>query len=231
MKKPVVDYRQFRLSKINAPQFSHLKLLLGWVGYFILFAMTETFIPAEKCYPMHCWLDDVIPFCEIFVIPYVFWYVFIIGSLLYFALYNTKSFRQLMTFIIITQIVAMAVYIFLPNRQDLRPVEFPRDNILTQLVGLLYSADTNTGVCPSLHVAYSVAIASVWLKEKQASIPVKVFVVVAAILISLSTMFIKQHSAVDVFAALLLCLFAECIVYGKSYWYPRLKKRISLILF
>ena len=31
MKKPVVDYRQFRLNKLNDPQFSHLKLLLGWV--------------------------------------------------------------------------------------------------------------------------------------------------------------------------------------------------------
>ena len=29
MKKPVVDYRTFRLRKINEPQFSHLKLLLG----------------------------------------------------------------------------------------------------------------------------------------------------------------------------------------------------------
>ena len=37
MKKPVVDYRQFRLSKLNDPQFSHLKLLAGWIGYFLLY--------------------------------------------------------------------------------------------------------------------------------------------------------------------------------------------------
>ncbi len=29
VKKPVVDYRQFRLRKLNDPQFSHLKLLGG----------------------------------------------------------------------------------------------------------------------------------------------------------------------------------------------------------
>ena len=62
MKKPVVDYRTFRLSKINAPQFSHLKLLLGWVGYFILYFLTENLIPAENCTPVHMWLDDLIPF-------------------------------------------------------------------------------------------------------------------------------------------------------------------------
>ena len=37
MKKPVVDYRQFRLRKLNTPEFSHLKLLLiGWGAYFAL---------------------------------------------------------------------------------------------------------------------------------------------------------------------------------------------------
>ena len=42
----------------------------------------------------------------------------------------------------------MAVYIIFPNRQDLRPLVFPRDNLLTKGVALLYSVDTNTNVCP-----------------------------------------------------------------------------------
>ena len=88
MKKPVVDYRTFRLSRINEPQFSHLKLLSGWIVYFVLFVLTENLIPAESCTPMHCWLDDIIPFCEAFVIPYVGWYLLIIGSLGYFLLYD-----------------------------------------------------------------------------------------------------------------------------------------------
>ena len=75
MKKPVVDYRQFRFSKLKDPQFSHLLLLLGWVVYFLLYLLTENLIPVERCYPVHCWIDDVIPFCEVFVIPYVFWYL------------------------------------------------------------------------------------------------------------------------------------------------------------
>ena len=70
MKKPVVDYREFRLSKLNTPQFSHLKLLLGWVGYFILYFLTENLIPAENCHPVWCKLDDIIPFNEFFVLFY-----------------------------------------------------------------------------------------------------------------------------------------------------------------
>lgn len=217
MRKPTVDYRTFRLSKINDPQFSHLKLLLGWVGYFALYFLTENLIPVENCYVVHSRLDDLIPFCEVFVIPYVFWYLLIVISLLYFALYNVDNFKNLQIYIIITQVVAMAIYIIFPNMQDLRPTEFPRDNFLTDCVSFLYFFDTDTNVCPSLHVAYSIGIASVWLKEKSASVLWKIFVVIAAILICLSTAFIKQHSVIDAFVALPVCLLAEGIVFGKYY--------------
>lgn len=224
MRTPQVNYREFRLSKINEPRFSHLKLLSGWLVYFALYFLTERLIPVENCYVVHSRLDDLIPFCEWFVLPYVGWYFLIAWSLIYFALYNTDGFRRLQIYIIITQLVAMAVYILFPNMQDLRPAVFPRDNILTDLVGLLYAADTNTNVFPSLHVAYSIGIASVWLKEKAASWKTKTFVVVFVVLVCLSTAFIKQHSVLDGFAAILLCIGAEIAVYGKDYWLPKFKK-------
>lgn len=224
MKEPVVDYRKFRLSRISDPRFSHLKLLLGWVVYFVLFFLTENLIPAEKCYIVYSPIDDIIPFCEWFLIPYFGWYLLIVYSLGYFLLYHVDSFKRLQTYIIITQAVAMVCYILYPSRQELRPDTFARDNLLTRSVAMLYALDTNTGVCPSLHVAYSLGIASVWLKEKAASVGWKLFVVVAVVLICLSTMFIKQHSAVDFFAALPVCLLAEIVVYWKDYWKPRLRK-------
>lgn len=223
MKKPVVDYSSFRLSKINEPQFSHLKLLLGWLGYFALYFLTENLIPVECCHVVHCALDDIIPFCEVFLIPYVGWYLLIVVSLLYFMLYNIESFKKLQIYIIITQIAAMAIYIIFPNMQELRPESFPRDNFLTDIIGLLYALDTNTNVCPSLHVAYSLGIASVWLKEKGVSGLWKAFIVIAVILICLSTAFIKQHSVVDFFAALPVCLLAEYAVF-KDYWRGKLRK-------
>lgn len=213
MKKPVVDYSKLRLSNIRSPEYSHVLLLLGWVGYFTLYFLTENLIPAERCTPVHCFLDDLIPFCEWFVIPYVFWYGLIVFSLGYFLLYDVPRFRQLQTYIIITQVVAMACYIFFPTRQDLRPDVFERDNFLTNVVSLLYNLDTNTGVCPSLHVAYSIGIASTWLRKQDAPIGGKIFIVIAVILICLSTMFIKQHSAVDFFAAIPVCLIAEWLVF------------------
>ena len=224
MRKPVVDYRQFRLSRVNEPRFAHLKLLLGWVGYFILYFLTENLIPVENCHVMHGRLDDIVPFCEAFVIPYVGWYALIVFSLGYFALYDIDSFKKLMKFIIITQVIAMFIYIVYPNRQDLRPEQFPRDNFLTQIVALLYRFDTSTNVCPSLHVGYSLGIASVWLKLKNEPVWLRGFVVVFVILVCMSVLFIKQHSIIDVYVAIPMCMIAEIIVFGK-YWKDRFGAR------
>ena len=216
MHKPVVDYRKLRFHNLNSPQFSHLKLLLGWVGYFALYFLTENLIPASRCHPVHCIVDDWLPFVELFILPYVFWYVLIVISLGYFLLYDVDSFKKLQTYILVTQVIAMACYILYPTRQDLRPAQFAAENLFTRGIGFLYSFDTNTGVCPSLHVAYSLGIASTWLRRKAAPVWWKGFVVVAVVLICLSTMFIKQHSFVDVLAALPVGLIAEWFVFYRK---------------
>jgi len=227
MRAPVVDYRTFRLSRINEPQFSHLKLLAGWLVYFALYFLTENLIPAESCHVVHHWIDDMIPFCEWFLIPYFGWYLLIVVCLVWFGLYDIDSFRRLSIYIMVTQFTAMAIYICWPSIQLLRPEEFPRENFLTWVIGWLYRFDTNTGVCPSLHVAYSVGIASTWLKKRDAAPGTRLFIVVFIILVILSTMFIKQHSVMDTFTAVPVCLLAECIAFGswwKIWWQSRKKK-------
>lgn len=215
MRKPVVDYRRLRLSNINTPEFAHIKLLLGWVGYFILYFLTENLIPAENCHVIHSPLDDLIPFNEIFVLFYVGWYVLIVGSLLYFLLYSVQSFKNLQTYIIITQILAMVVYIVYPSRQDLRPEVFPRENVLTWIMGIIYQFDTNTGVLPSLHVAYSIGIASTWLREKSVKGWVRGLIALFCLGVCLSVAFVKQHSVLDIFAAIPVCLVAEWFVFWR----------------
>ena len=45
---------------------------------------------AQKLEPevmIHCSLDDVIPFCEVFVIPYVLWYLYFAVPMLFFMFY------------------------------------------------------------------------------------------------------------------------------------------------
>ena len=223
MRKPTVDYRGFSLRKLNDPRFSHLKLLGGWLVYFAMYLITEYLNPNNSGTAVSCSLDYKIPFLEIFVIPYVGWYLLIALSLLYFALYNVENFKRLQIFIIVTQVAAMIIYITFPNFQPLRPDVYPRDNFLTDIVALLQTADTNSNVCPSLHVAYSIGIASIWLKEKDAKWWIKTLIVIFCILVCLSTAFIKQHSVIDGLVAIPVCILAE-VISCFVYWKERFKK-------
>ena len=223
MKRTPVDYSGFRLSRMNEPRFRHAWLLAGWIFYFSMYFITENLIPAEACHPIHCALDDLIPFNEFFVIFYVGWYFLVFGSLIYTFFYDVPAFRKLQTFIIITQAVAMTVYILYPSRQDLRPEVFARDNVLTRLIGFIYSFDTSTGVFPSLHVAYSMGILSVFMKDRSMSKLFKGALLFVVLMICSAVCFVKQHSALDVLAALPVCLLAELLVYGRDYWLPRLR--------
>ncbi len=224
MKRTMVDYREFRLSRLGEKRFAHVKLWLTWGVYFALYFLTENLIPAEKCHPIHWFLDDIIPFNEYFLIFYVGWYLLVFGSLLYYFFYDVERFRQLELYIFVTQIAAMACYILYPSRQDLRPEVFPRENLFTWVLGLIYSFDTNTGVCPSLHVAYSLAILSVHLKDEHLPKWWKVTLAVLVVLISLSTAFVKQHSTLDILAAIPTALLGEWIIYGR---HPRKEKKAA----
>jgi hypothetical protein len=219
VKKPVVDYRKLRLSNITGPEFRHVLLLGGWIAYFALYFLTENLIPFERCHPIHCALDDAIPFCEVFVVPYLLWFFLVAGSLLYFFLYDIPSFRRLSIYIMITQAGAMLVYIIWPSIQLLRPETMPRDNFFTWVLAFVYRFDTPTGVLPSLHAAYSIAIWSVFRHRKETALWWRILLPIFVALIIAATFFAKQHSVLDALAALPLCLIGEALIY----WFKVLK--------
>lgn len=226
MKKLRYDYSGFSIKRLNEKRFRHLWLLAGWLVYFAMYFITENLIPPENCHVIHCGLDDVIPFCEYFAVFYVGWYALVFFSLAYTLFYDVERFKQLQWYIIITQIVAMACYIIYPSIQDLRPETFERDNIFTWVMGFIYSFDTPSGVCPSLHVAYSIAILSVLFKDRDISGLVKALLTFMVIMICLAVCFVKQHSFVDVVAALPVCLLGEAIIFG-VYWKNKLKGNVE----
>lgn len=207
MTNTTVDYRKFRLRLINTPEYSHLKLILYWPLYGLLFTYVERWYPAAHYYPVQCALDDLIPFNEIFLLPYLFWFVFLVGMLLYTLLCDVDCFRRMMKFIIITYSVTLLIYLVFPTCQNLRPSSFARDNILTRFMAWFYGFDTNTNVCPSLHVVGSAAVMfAAWNTERFKTRPWRLAFAAMALLISVSTVFLKQHSVLDILAAVPVCL-------------------------
>ena len=207
------DYRQFRLRKLNTPEFSHIKLLLFWPVFGLAFLALERFRPHAAYHVMHCALDDAIPFSEWALIPYLLWFVYLIGALAYTFFQDVPAFRRMMKFIILTYSFALLTYWLFPNCQHLRPVLSGND-VLTRLVSMLYRSDTNTNVCPSIHVIGSFAVYFAARDSRMLSKPpIRLTVFILTVLISISTVFLKQHSVLDVLAGLLVCAAAYPMIY------------------
>lgn len=192
----------------------NIKLALYWILFGTLFFCLERIFIRQQYFSMHCFLDDIIPFCELFVIPYIFWFVFLLGMHLYTFFFEPKSFEKLMQFVIVTYSIALIVYIIYPNKQMLRPINIERDNVLIQFMQSFWQFDTNTNVCPSLHVVGSIAVMLCALNsERFSSTRWKIAFIITAVLISISTVFLKQHSVIDVIIATIVCFIANEIVY------------------
>jgi membrane-associated phospholipid phosphatase len=160
---------------------------------------------------VHCALDDYIPFCEYFIIPYVLWYVFLVLTVCYFTFRckNQKEYWQLIGVLGIGMTVFLIVSFVYPNAQNLRPV-LQEGNLFVQAVKVLYQIDTPTNILPSIHVFNTMACCVAICKNQDCR-KYKKFIFITkllAVLIILSTMFLKQHSVVDV--SLALILYAVC---------------------
>ncbi len=210
----IVDYRKFRFRKLATPEFSYVNLLWYWVAFGVLFYTLERFWIRESYTPMYSPIDDLIPFAEVFLIPYLFWFVFLIGIHAYTMLFDVEAFKRLMVFIMVSYSITLLIYVLYPNSQNLRPVEFERDNAFTRFMAGYYQFDTNTNVCPSLHVIGSVAtVAGAWKSRHFSSTGWRIAFSVTAFLISISTVFMKQHSILDVIYAIPVCAVAWFVMW------------------
>lgn len=199
--------------KLN--QYKHILLLLYFPFYLAVFRYLEN-TRSESLHIISSPLDQYIPFIPVFIIPYLFWFVYIAGPGLYFLFCEKEEFCRLMYFGMIGMTVFLVVSWIYPNGLDIRPGSFADNNIFTQLTRFVYSVDTSTNVLPSIHVYNSVGIYlavrdSENLRGKKG---VRYASLITTVLIILSTMFVKQHSVVDVFTGLMLSYVAYELVYG-----------------
>ena len=154
--------------------------------FFIVYMITFSYIEDRDVhhYIIHTTIDDQIPFCEYFIVPYLLWFI----SLVF------------------------------PNGQDLRPV-LTGDSIFIKAVQMIYHTDTPTNVLPSIHVFNSLACCVAILKnQRKYKKSTDTACVVLTILIIMSTMFLKQHSVVDVVLAALMYTGCYRIIYGNELW-------------
>lgn len=165
---------------------------------------------------IHCRLDNYIPFCEYFIIPYILWFAYIAGTCVFMFL---KAERREYYRFAFTLMVGMTTFLIVshiyPNCVNMRPKSLEVDNFFTWLISGLHGMDTSTNVFPSIHVFNSL-VACVALEQNQffkRFKKLRVANVVLCISICLSTVFLKQHSVVDVLGGIVLYMTLYIIFY------------------
>lgn len=132
------------------------------------------------------------------------------GSILYAGKYSAPDYEQ-----ILDESCGLAIE---NTMIDLRPVQFERDNIFVDMVKMLYKADTPTNVLPSIHVFNSIGVC-IAISHNRVLSRRKVIhygSLVLGISIILATMFLKQHSVIDVTLAGCLATLLYPVVYARE---------------
>lgn len=166
---------------------------------------------------IHTVIDDKIPFVEAFIVPYYLWFFYVSLTLLFFLVtLDVEEYYKNFFFLITGMTLFLLISTFFPNMQHLRPIVMPRDNIFTSLVQIIYRKDTATNLWPSIHVYNSIGTMIAVRRSKRMKMPLKIASDILGVLIILSTMFVKQHSAYDVVTAILMAVFFYIFYYRTS---------------
>lgn len=176
---------------------SYCRALWYLVFFLAAFYITERLV--TPVYIISCPLDDWIPFQERFIVLYLLWFLLLPASWLYTAVTCKEDFQNLFLIMFGGMTVSIVIYWIFPNGLELRPGAV-KPGICGDLVRMIQAVDTPGNVCPSIHVSSSTAVAVVACRsrylKKQPLIRWSICLLVLGI--SLSTVFLKQHSVIDV---------------------------------
>lgn len=199
-------------------EYKHLLLLLYFPIYLLWFAYVEKTVTTHF-HVIHMKIDDYIPFCEYFIVPYLLWFGYIAIVVIYMAFKDKTDFKKMCAFLYTGMTIFLIVSTVFPNGHFLRPTSFERDNIFTELCAMLYKTDTATNLFPSIHVYNSLAVhfAIIYnekLKKKKWICNASLVLMISIVL---STVFLKQHSLFDLITGLLLAFIMQQLVYVRAW--------------
>ena len=160
-------------------------------GYFLVHAVVhEGFI-------VNTFLDEWVPFIDFFVVFYAAYFPFLLVPVILY--WRDERYGKVMVCFLVVLVVSFGLYLAFPS-QVVKPEVSP-DTVFSAIVLEIHQTDPPVNVLPSLHVSLTLlAFLFIFTKSRTlgwVSLPV-------AVLIILSTVFIKQHVILDVAGGILL---------------------------
>ena len=200
------------LKKILYVVVTLLPMAIYMVFYMPVFFWVESLNPSGGFHIIHTAVDDMIPVVEIFIIPYILWLPYLCAGMIAIAIRSRFLSRKTAYMLMAGMTLFVVISLVYPNALELRDAIPDRNNIFMDLIKHLHSIDTPTDVLPSLHVYDALVVAAglhLTFRDK------KVMLVLSdtlTVLIVLSTVFIKQHSVIDVIGAFVMFIIVFVIV-------------------
>jgi membrane-associated phospholipid phosphatase len=146
------------------------------------------------------------------------WFLFVAATLMYLFFYSKQEYYDACKFLFTGMTLFLIICTVYPNGLNLRESITYNNNIFSNLVKFLQKADTSTNVFPSIHVYNTIGCCIALFKSR--GLKKHKFVKTAAgilgFFIILSTMFLKQHSIIDVAGAIAMAVIMYFIVYHQS---------------
>ncbi len=203
-----LNHKCKNLTKTEKLLILYLPIHLIW--YFAL----EKINAGDDYYLMYCKFDDQIPFFEWFIFPYLSWFLYMAITGVYLLVNDDKGFERYMLILWTGFFLSCLFISFFSTGQELRPEVLPRQNFASWIVEKIYAFDTNTNVFPSMHVigALSVAVGIAQSEVLKKRRWIQLCSIVLCALIIMATVFLKQHSILDVLGGAAFFLVAYIIV-------------------
>ena len=205
-------------------KYKHSFVLLYALIYLPWFIWLES-RANQPYHVIHMGLDDKIPFIEYFIVPYLLWFVYVAAVFIYLFFKNKRELYQYCAFLFTGMTLFLIISTVYPNGHLLRPTSFQRENIFTLAVQILYQADTATNIFPSIHVFNSIAAHMAVINNEQLGKNrwIRYGSLLLMVSIILSTVFLKQHSMLDLISGVALGLIMNQLVYHTDYSFVRAK--------
>lgn len=156
-------------------------------------------------------IDDAIPLITIFVIPYILYIPYLFFSTIYFSLFS-KNYIWFVLSLVGIEILSGLIFYFYQTHVP-RP-QIVNVDILSTLLNFVYSVDKPYNCFPSTHASLTTLFTFFWLKEDFFinSVLRRYSLLGISFLIIISTVFVKQHYILDVFAGVGLALLMVHVV-------------------
>lgn len=209
------------MKKITVSSFKPFAYMLALILISPLYEVLNK--STENAFIITTVVDDWIPFIKEFIIPYLLWFPYLYGVLIYYFFADRIQYYITMSCIIVGKLVCFIIYYFWQTTVP-RPAVTGND-IFSQLVRYIYETDQPVNCFPSIHVFTTFVIMLAAYKRKEEHKWEFTLLSIAGTLIIVSTVFTKQHAILDVISGMAV---ASVLYYGFQFVFVNKAEKVQI---